>query len=312
MVVKVLQRIAQTGSIVIMTNRTEFALDLIRELEGSPGGTKSLVEFNKSWRILKRSRRSCTGNETPTHGLSLKEAISASISRGKLVFGATTDISTTSLVPSFANPMWKEMLVLSKHSFRNSWRMPELFITRLGAVMVIGFILATMFWKLDDSHRGVRERLGFFAFAMSTTFYTCADALPVFIEERFIFMRETAYNAYMHSSYVLSRSLVAIPTLVFVSITFAIITFWAVGLDGGAFGFFFYFFIILCSFWAGSSFVTFLSAVVPHVMIGYVIVVAILAYFLLFSGFFINRDRIPDYWIWFHRLHKLKIYKLKD
>ncbi|KAJ0657710.1 putative ABC transporter, AAA+ ATPase domain, ABC-2 type transporter [Helianthus annuus] len=353
MVVKVLQRIAQSGSIVIMTvhqpsfrllglldrllflsrgqtvysgspsnllsffadfghpipdkeNRTEFALDLIRELEGSPGGTKSLVEFNKSWQVLKRSRRSCTGNETPTHGLSLKEAISASISRGKLVSGATTDISTTSLVPSFANPMWKEMLVLSKRSFRNSWRMPELFITRLGAVMVTGFILATMFWKLDDSPRGVRERLGFFAFAMSTTFYTCADALPVFIQERFIFMRETAYNAYRRSSYVLSHSLVAIPALVFLSITFAIITFWAVGLDGGASGFFFYFFIILCSFWAGSSFVTFLSAVVPHVMIGYVIVVAILAYFLLFSGFFINRDRIPDYWIWFHYISLVK------
>ncbi|CAN1164310.1 ABC transporter G family member 20 [Linum perenne] len=29
-------------------NTTEFTLDLIRELEGVPGGTKSLFEFNKS------------------------------------------------------------------------------------------------------------------------------------------------------------------------------------------------------------------------------------------------------------------------
>lgn len=354
MVVKVLQRIAQTGSIVIMSvhqpsfrllglldrllflsrgqtvysgspsnllsffadfghpipdkeNRTEFALDLIRELEGSPGGTRSLVEFNKSWQILKRSRHSpTTGNETPTHGLSLKEAISASISKGKLVSGATTDVSATSMVPSYANPIWMEMLVLGKRSIKNSWRMPEIFGIRLAAVMVTGFILATMFWKLDNSPRGVQERLGFFAFAMSTTFYTCADALPIFIQERFIFMRETAYNAYRRSSYVISVSLVAIPALICLSLAFAIITFWAVGLDGGASGFFFYFFIILVSFWAGSSFVTFLSAVVPHVMIGYVIVVAILAYFLLFSGFFINRDRIPDYWIWFHYLSLVK------
>ncbi|GFZ14840.1 ABC-2 type transporter family protein [Actinidia rufa] len=96
MVVNVLQRIAQSGSIVIMSihqpsyrilglldrliflsrgqtvfsgsptslasffesfghpipkneNRTEFALDLIRELEESSEGTESLVEFNKSW-----------------------------------------------------------------------------------------------------------------------------------------------------------------------------------------------------------------------------------------------------------------------
>ncbi|KAL3834067.1 hypothetical protein ACJIZ3_008803 [Penstemon smallii] len=352
MVVKVLQRIALSGSIVIMSihqpsyrilglldrmiflsrgqtvyngspsnlplyfsdfghpipdneNRTEYALDLIRELEGSPGGTKSLLEFNKSWQTLKRSS-SNHDNFPVANNLSLKEAISASISRGKLVSGATASNkagSPTSLVPTFANPAWIEMAVLSKRSFTNSRRMPELFGVRLGAVMVTGFILATMYWRLDNSPKGVQERLGFFAFAMSTTFYTCADALPVFLQERYIFMRETAYNAYRRSSYVLSHSLVSLPALLFLSLAFAATTFWAVGLDGS---FTFYFAIIFASFWAGSSFVTFLSGVVPQVMLGYTIVVAILAYFLLFSGFFITRDRIPSYWIWFHFLSLVK------
>ncbi|KAL3645304.1 ABC transporter G member 6 [Castilleja foliolosa] len=351
MVVKVLQRIAQSGSVVIMSihqpsyrimglldrmiflsrgqtvysgppsnlplffsdfghpipdneNKTEFALDLIRELEGSPGGTKSLVEFNKSWQNLKRGNQ-ITINPDETNRLSLKEAISASISRGKLVSGAAngTTNNPSSMVPTFANPAWVEMTVLSKRSFTNSRRMPELFCVRLGAVVVTGFILATMFWRLDNSPKGVQERLGFFAFAMSTTFYTCADALPVFLQERYIFMRETAYNAYRRSSYVLSHSLVSLPALLFLSLAFAAITFWAVGLDGS---FLFYFLIIFASFWAGSSFVTFLSGVVPQVMLGYTIVVAILAYFLLFSGFFINRDRIPLYWIWFHYLSLVK------
>ncbi|XP_062092764.1 ABC transporter G family member 6-like [Humulus lupulus] len=359
MVVKVLQRIAQSGSLVIMSvhqpsyrilglldrliflsrgqtvysgsptnlpgyfaefgnpipeneNRTEFALDLIRELEGSPGGTKALVEFNKSWESKKTpTRLSDPVTDDKLQPLSLKEAISASISRGKLVSGATTnsatvDPSSNSMVPTFANPMWTEMAVLSRRSITNSRRMPELFGIRLGAVMVTGFILATMFWQLDNSPKGVQERLGFFAFAMSTTFYTCADALPVFLQERYIFMRETAYNAYRRSSYVLSHSIVVLPSLVFLSLAFSATTFWAVGLDGGLSGFFFYFFIIFASFWAGSSFVTFLSGVVPHVMLGYTIVVAILAYFLLFSGFFINRDRIPPYWIWFHYLSLVK------
>ncbi|PON91504.1 ABC-2 type transporter [Trema orientale] len=295
-------------------NRTEFALDLIRELEGSPGGTKSLVEFNKTWQSEKKNNNNQTQNQSSEDSyqlpsLSLKEAISASISRGKLVSGATNSVvdpSSSSMVPTFANPVWTEMAVLSRRSITNSRRMPELFGIRLGAVMVTGFILATMFWQLDSSPKGVQERLGFFAFAMSTTFYTCADALPVFLQERYIFMRETAYNAYRRSSYVLSHSIVALPALVFLSLAFSAATFWAVGLDGGPGGFFFYFLIILASFWAGSSFVTFLSGVVPHVMLGYTIVVAILAYFLLFSGFFINRDRIPPYWIWFHYVSLVK------
>ncbi|KAL8518269.1 hypothetical protein ACS0TY_009582 [Phlomoides rotata] len=350
MVVKVLQRIARSGSVVIMSihqpssrilglidrmiflsrgkiifngaprnlpvffsdfghsipeneNRTEFALDLIRQLEGTPGGTKSLVEFYRSWEPLKRGN-SISGNCTD---LSLKEAISSSISRGKLVSGATAAgggaAGPTSMVPTFANPLWTEVAVLSKRSFINSRRMPELFFVRLAAVMTTGFILATIFWKLDNSPRGIQERLGFFAFAMSTMYYTCADALPVFLQQKYIFMRETAYNAYRRSSYVLSHSLVSIPALLFLSMAFAVATFWAVGLDGS---FLFYFLIILASFWAGSSFVTFLSGVVPQVMIGYVIVVAVLAYFLLFSGFFINRDRIPPYWIWFHYISLVK------
>jgi len=189
---------------------------------------------------------------------------------------------------------------------KNSRRTPELFGIRLAAVMVTGIILATVFWRLDNSPKGVQERLGFFAFAMSTTYYSCADALPVFLQQRYIFIRETAYNAYRRSSYVLSHALVSFPPLVLLSVAFACTTFWAVGLDGGLSGFLFYLLTILASFWAGNSFVTFLSGVVPHVMLGYTIVVAILAYFLLFSGFFINRDRIPSYWLWFHYISLVK------
>ncbi|XP_055801804.1 ABC transporter G family member 1-like [Solanum dulcamara] len=351
MVIKVLQRIAQSGSIVIMSihqpshrivglldrliflsrgqtvysgsplnlphffadfghpfpeneNRTEFALDLIRELEGSPDGTNTLVEFNRRWKNTYRNSAM-----TPArYDFSLKEAISASISRGKLVSGATNDTANnpTAMVPSFANPIWTEMAVLSKRSFTNSWRMPEIFAVRFGAVMLTGFILATIFWRLDNSPKGIQERLGFVAFAVSTTFHSCADALPVFIHERYIFMRETAYNAYRRSSYCVSHALVSIPALIFLSIAFAALTFWAVGLDGGASGFLFYICIVLASFWAGNSFVTFLSGIVPNVMLGFIIVVAIFAYYLLFSGFYVNRDRIQSYWIWFHYISLVK------
>ncbi|KAK1429335.1 hypothetical protein QVD17_11543 [Tagetes erecta] len=343
MVVKVLQRIAQSGSIVIMSihqpsyrimslldkliflsrgqmvfsgntsklpeffaqfgnpipeneDRAEFALDYIRELEIAGTGTKPLVDFYKIW---SRNKRYDTF-EAPS--LSLKDAISASISRGKLVM----DSNLSSSVPTFANPFWVDVLVISKRSMLNSWRSPELYAIRLGAIIVTGTILATMFWKLDNSPRGIQERLGFFAFAMSTMFYTCAEAIPVFLQERYIFMRETAYNAYRRSSYVVSHSIISIPSLIFLSFVFACITFWAVGLAGGTMGFFTFLLFIFASFWVGSSFVTFLSGVVAHVMLGYTVVVAVLAYFLLFSGFFITRDRIPKYWLWFHYLSLVK------
>ncbi|KAL5230124.1 hypothetical protein ABZP36_028900 [Zizania latifolia] len=352
MVVQVLRRIAQSGSVVIMTihqpsarilgildrllflsrgrtvysgtpsglkpffsefgdpipdneNPAEFALDTIRELERQPEGAATLADFNVKWQsthgalpAADKDRKLCT--------MPLELAISESVSRGKLVAGSGSRIAASTSVPTFANPLSVEVWVLMKRSFTNTGRMPELFLMRLGTIMVTGFILATIFWRLDDTPKGVQERLGFFAMAMSTMFYVCADALPVFVQERHIYLRETAHNAYRRLSYVLANAIVAFPPLVLLSLAFAVTTFFAVGLAGGGASFLFFVLIVLASFWAGSGFVTFLSAVVPHVMLGYTVVVAILAYFLLFSGFFINRDRIPDYWIWFHYLSLVK------
>ncbi|KAG2616053.1 ABC transporter G family member 16-like [Panicum virgatum] len=344
MVVQVLRRIAQSGSVVIMTihqpsarilsildrllllsrgrtvyagtpaglkpffaefgmpmpdneNPAEFALDTIREFERQPDGAAALADANAN---------RMKANIKLVSTMPLELAIAESVSRGKLVAGSGSGSASRGTVPMFANPAWMEVWVLMKRSFTNTARMPELFAMRLGTIMVTGFILATIFWRLDDTPKGVQERLGFFAMAMSTMFYVCADALPVFVQERHIYLRETAHNAYRRISYVLANAVVAFPPLVLLSLAFALITFWAVGLAGGASSFLFFVLIILASFWAGSGFVTFLSAVVPHVMLGYTVVVAILAYFLLFSGFFINRDRIPEYWTWFHYLSLVK------
>lgn len=291
-------------------NPAEFALDTIRELERQePHGSSPLAEFNATWQAA-HSSLVVPANKAATP-MSLEQAIAESVFRGKLVAGSTSSSSTTtsspsSSVPTYANPLAIEVWVLIKRSFTNTRRLPELFWMRLATIMVTGFILATIFFRLDDTPKGVQERMGFFAMGMSTMFYVCADALPVFVQERHIYLRETAHNAYRSASYVLANAVVSFPPLVVLALAFAVTTFFAVGLSGGAPSFGFFALIILASLWAGSGFVTFLSAVVPHVMLGYTVVVAILAYFLLFSGFFINRDRIPDYWIWFHYISLVK------
>ncbi|KAL5546848.1 hypothetical protein UlMin_006535 [Ulmus minor] len=275
-------------------NQIEFVLDLICELEeSSPDGAKSLVDFNKTWQNKEENQR----NKSPSS--SLEEAIRVAISKGKLmIYGSS--------IPTFANPFWVEIIVLSKRSTINSRRMPQRFGVRLIMVLITGFLLATIYWQLDHTSKGIRERLGFFAYAISTTYFAGAHSLPILVQERQIFTRETAYNAYRRSSYVLSHLLLVLPSLLALSIAFSLVTFWPVGLQGGVAGFSFYCLIIFGSFWAGNSFVTFIAGVVPNILLGYTITVPILAYFLLFSGFFINRDRIPPYWLWFHYISLVK------
>ncbi|KAJ4902210.1 ABC transporter G family member 19 [Raphanus sativus] len=352
MVVKVLKRIAQSGSIVVMSihqpstriielldrliilsqgknvfsgspaslphflsklghtipekeNIIEFALDLVPKLEGSTEGTRELVEFNEKWQLdnlgLSQSARA-----TP-QGLSLKEAIIESVSRGKLVSGSSgANLTSTETVSSYTNPSLFETFILAKRYMKNWIRMPELLGTRIAIVMVTAFLLATVYWKLDNTPKGAQERLTFFAFIVPTTFYLCLDNVPVFIQERYIFLRETTRNAYRTSSYVMSHSLVSLPQLIAPSLVFSSITFWTVGLRGGLEGFVFYCLIIYASFWSGSSVVTFISGLVPHIMLSYMVTIAYVAYCLLLSGFYVVRDRIPSYWIWFHYISPVK------
>ncbi|KAJ0247092.1 hypothetical protein HA466_0165500 [Hirschfeldia incana] len=285
-------------------NITEFALDLIRQLEGSTQGTKELVEFNEKWQQNQSPR--ATPMTTPYKALSLKESITTSVSRGKLVSGSTSSNPISMETVSYANTPLVETYILSKRYMKNWSRTPELIITRLATVMVTGLILATIYWRLDDTPRGAQERMAFFAFAMSTMFYACADNIPVFIQERYIFLRETTRNAYRTYSYVISHALVSLPQLLALSIAFAATTFWTVGLSGGLEGFFYYCLIIYAGFWSGSSFVTFISGLIPNVMVSFMVTIAYLSYCLLMSGFFINRDRIPSYWIWFHYISLMK------
>ncbi|KAJ3709175.1 hypothetical protein LUZ61_012880 [Rhynchospora tenuis] len=281
----------------------EFALDVILDLEATKDGAMELVEFNKSWKRQHPDLFSSYRGDIPP----LDKAIASSFASGRLVSGSndTTGISEVS-VRKFTNPFWIEMGVLVKRAFTSTYRMPEVFMIRLGSYLITGIIFATIFWKLDNTPKGVQERMGFFAMALNSIYYGCVDGLPVFMQERYIYLRETAHNSYRKSSYVLSNAIVSFLPLIFFSICFAITTFFAVGLDGGMTGFFFYTAIILSSFWAGNSFVTFLSTIVTNILIGITIGIAILGYYWIFSGFIVHRDWIPDYWLWFHYISLVK------
>ncbi|KAL6607792.1 hypothetical protein ACP70R_040855 [Stipagrostis hirtigluma subsp. patula] len=352
MVVQVLRRVAQSGSVVVMAihqpstrilgvldrllllsrgravysgtpaglkpffaafgapipdgeNPAEFALDAIQEMTD---GAAALADFNAKWQQVLAEASAARDKDDKQQLIGamplLDSAIAESVSRGKLVAGSSV---SGVAVPTFANPPWVEVWVLMKRSFTSMRRRPELLAMRLAAVMAMGFVLATIFWRLDDDKpKGVQERLGFFAMAISAMFFICSDALPVHVQERRIYHRETAHNAYRRLSYVVANAAAALPPFAVLSVAFAASTFFAVGLAGGGASFLFFALAVLASFWAGSGFVTFVSAVVPDVMMGYTVVGAALAYFLLFSGFFVSRDQMPRYWAWLHYLSLIK------
>ncbi|XP_065873715.1 ABC transporter G family member STR2-like [Euphorbia lathyris] len=204
------------------------------------------------------------------------------------------------LAPKFSNSFISETWILMRRNFKNIGRTPELFLSRLLVLTIMGFMMATMFKNpKDDSDQGITQLLSFFIFTVCLFFFSSNDAVPAFIQERFIFVRETSHNAYRASSYTIAGLITYLPFLLLQSGVYAGIVWFALKLRGP----FYYFLIVLyVSLLSTNSFVVFVSSVVPNYILGYAAVIAFTALFFLFCGYFLNSHDIPKYWKWMNKI----------
>ncbi|ESW30321.1 hypothetical protein PHAVU_002G143300 [Phaseolus vulgaris] len=195
----------------------------------------------------------------------------------------------------FANSYLTEIWILIRRNFINIRRTPELFLSRLMVLTFMGFMMATMFHNPKQDLQGITNRLSFFIFTVCLFFFSSNDAVPAFIQERFIFIRETSHNAYRASTYTIAGIITHMPFILLQAASYAVIVWFALKLQGP----FLYFLLVLfVSLLSTNSFVVFVSSVVPNYILGYAMVIAFTALFFLFCGYFLNSHDIPRYWRW--------------
>ncbi|XP_030541231.1 ABC transporter G family member STR-like [Rhodamnia argentea] len=204
----------------------------------------------------------------------------------------------------FANPWLREVAVLCWRTALNVIRTPELFLSREIVLAVMALILSSLFENLSKhDFKTINRLLNFYIFAICLVFFSSNDAVPTFIQERFIFIRETSHNAYRASSYVISSLIVYLPFFAIQGLTFAVITQFILRLQSHLF----YFWIILfASLITTNAYVMLVSALVPSYITGYAVVIATTALFFLTCGFFLKESQIPKYWRWLHYISAIK------
>ncbi|CAM8969701.1 unnamed protein product [Rhodiola kirilowii] len=116
------------------------------------------------------------------------------------------------------------------------------------------------------------------SFLLSST----VEALPIYLQERRVIMKESSRGAYRVSSYMIANTIVFVPFLLVVAILFAVPLYWLV---------------------------LFLSAISPDFISGNSLICTVLGAFFLFSGYFIPKESIPQV-LDFHVLHFTLSYPL--
>ncbi|KAL6529675.1 hypothetical protein OROGR_015298 [Orobanche gracilis] len=214
----------------------------------------------------------------------------------------------TIISPSYGNSQFNEVLILTERFSKNIFRTKELFATRIMQSVVVGFTLGTLYMNVRDNQGKVylQTRLGFFAFTLSFLLCSTTEALPIFLQERRIFMRETLRGAYRVSSYVIANTIVFFPFLLLVGFLYSMPAYWLAGLRPDWDGFFYFVLVVWIVVLMSNSFTACFSALVPNFIMGTSTISGLMGAFFLFSGYFIAKENIPCYWIFMHYLSLFK------
>lgn len=209
---------------------------------------------------------------------------------------------------SCSNSHLEEVFILGERFCKNIFRTNQLFATRVIQALAAGFIVGTIFMNVrnDSSQIALQTRLGFFAFSLTFLLSSTTEGLPIFLQERSIFMRETSRGAYRVSSYVIANTIVFLPFLLMVGLLYTSPVYWLVGLRRDFDGFLYFALVVWMVVLMSNAFTACFSALVPNFIMGTSIIAGLMGSFFLFSGYFISKENIPSYWIFMHYLSLFK------
>lgn len=193
-----------------------------------------------------------------------------------------------------------EILFLCSRFWKIIYRTKQLFLARTMQALVGGFGLGSVYIKVRKDEDGIAERLGLFAFSLSFLLSSTVEALPIYLQERTVVMKEASRGAYRISSYMIANTVIFLPFLFVVSVLFAVPVYWIVGLNPSLSSFSFFTFVVWLIVLMASSLVLFLSSVSPDFISGNSLICTVLGAFFLFSGYFIPKESIPKYWLFMY------------
>ncbi|WCJ31000.1 ABC-2 type transporter family protein [Euphorbia peplus] len=206
----------------------------------------------------------------------------------------------------FANSRLRETLILSDRFSKNILRTRELFGCRTIQMLISGIVLGTIFGNVKDDLNGAEEKVGLFAFILTFLLSCTTEALPIFLQERQILMKETSCGSYRVSSYAIANGLVYLPFLLILAILFSVPLYWLVGLNPKITAFMHFLLLIWLILYTANSVVVCFSALVPNFIVGNSVISGVMGSFFLFSGYFVSKKGIPNYWIFMHYISLFK------
>lgn len=183
------------------------------------------------------------------------------------------------------------------------WRNRRAVFVRMFRAFVMGLLIGSLFWQLDNNQLGANNRVSLVFFCITFTAMGAVASLPAVVEERRIFYHQRGSHFYRTIAQFLSSLVLDIPLSLLEGFIFGTMTFWMCGLwiSEESVGQWFlqylmFFAILLVTNLVAKQFCRLCAAATPTLGFASSLAPACLSIWLVLAGFLIPRQTIPFYW----------------
>ncbi|POM81575.1 ABC Superfamily [Phytophthora palmivora] len=129
--------------------------------------------------------------------------------------------------------------------------------------------------------------------------------IPMFMAAREVFYKQRRANFFRTASFVLSNSASQVPVAAMESLVFGSIIYWMCGYVSTVEAYLVFELMLFVTNLAFTAWFFFLSCASPNLNVANPISMVSVLFFVLFAGFTITKDQIPDYFIWIYWINPM-------
>ncbi|ETI35815.1 hypothetical protein F443_17912, partial [Phytophthora nicotianae P1569] len=203
-------------------------------------------------------------------------------------------------VPEFQQTFWNSTMTLMHRQAMLTIREKEFLISRAVMITLMGLLNASTFWDVDPTNAQVMLGVLFQCILFLAVGQT--SLIPMFMAARDVFYKQRGANFYKTSAYVLSCSVAQLPLAIGESLVFGTLIYWLCGFVSSAENFIIFMILLMMTNLAFAAWFFFITAISPDIHISKPIAMMSIVYFILFAGFVVTKDQVPDYFIWLYWL----------
>jgi len=206
-------------------------------------------------------------------------------------------------LPEFHQNFWDSTALLMRRQIKVTMRDSTALIGRLFMNTVMGLLYSSVFYQFDPTNAQLVMGI-IFASVLALSLGQSAQ-IPTVLAQRDVFYKQRGANFFRTASYVLSSSVSQIPPIALESVVFGTIVYWMCGFVDTVGAYFLFLLVLSLTNLACTAFFFFLASAAPNFNVANPISSVSILLFILYGGFVITKDQIPDYLIWLYWINPI-------